>query len=178
MLPPYSLAQLRFYLLKSIFGDCFPLFMNREEKDTFLGSDSSYTITNVQSRPDAHALKVHFPPSSIRRSPGVAWGHWPPADLYLCERSLIQCVSQWNGELLTQGTKPCSSILIWEGQPSHCYTFTSLWAFIGCWDLWVMGLPPYYLISLAHVLNFIQNVRGILTNFLRNVASCHTLDSV
>lgn len=126
MLHPHSLVQLRFYLLKSIFGDCFPLFMNREEKDTFLGSDSSYTIINVQSRPDAHALKVHFPPSSIKRSPGVAWGHWPPADLYLYERSLIQCVSQWNGELLTQGTKPCSSILIWEGQPLCLLTATHL----------------------------------------------------
>lgn len=56
--------------------DFFPLFTNRASKETFLGWASSYTIVNVWSRPDAHALQVHLPPLPVRRSTGSARGGW------------------------------------------------------------------------------------------------------
>lgn len=124
VLPLRPLAQLRLYLLQTTFGDCFPLFMNREGKEPFLGWDSSYPIVNVSSGPDAHALKMHLPPPPIRRPPVVARGCWLPANLYLRERSLTQYVSQWSGELLTQWTNSCSSLLVWVGQALFILTVT------------------------------------------------------
>lgn len=148
-----------------------PLFTNREGKKPFLGWDSSYTIVNIWSRPDACALKVHLPPSPVRRSPGVH-GEVGCQLISTHVKGISLNVPLWSGELRTQWTNSCSSPLVWAGQALFILTVTHFQhsVLLQGSGIYKSDLPPCCLISLAHIRNF----RGTLTNFLANAERCHT----